>query len=168
MIHLHLTDDQRQKARQYAEQIEDRYRKNDRSIRRGQGHYFAYLAEIAIAERYNWQHVRHYDYDIIGKSSAGKRVTLDVKAKVRSVPPEYHFLASVCKYNASQKCDYYLFASMLHDRELWIIGVVEPHVMKQSSLVFKAGDIDPTDPRGYRFSAPCYCLRYRDLKEFRK
>jgi len=133
------------------------------SIRRGNGNFVGYLAEVILAGRTKLRREQSYDYDLVGN-----KMTYDVKTKQRKVPAQEDYSASIAAYNPNQDCDAYIFASAYNRNDVWTVeylGWMPKEEYFEKATFHKKGDLDPNDftGRGWRFNADCYNLLYRDL-----
>ena len=167
MIHLEIPESIRRKAKTIASDLEKKYSGNSSSIMSGQGHYYAKLGEILIAQHFHWHHADTFDYDILAKDKRdGSEYRVEVKVKKRTVRPRANYLATVAGYNYQQKCDYYMFASTIEDRELYIIGMLPKDEFLFYATYHKKGVTDHESPPGlnWTFRADCFNLPYAFLR----
>ena len=88
------------------------------SITKGQGNIAGLLGEELVL----WflpqsKEKNTYDYDVVYDG-----VKIDVKAKRTTVIPKPYFECSVADFNTKQKCDIYLFARILAEKETYPHG----------------------------------------------
>jgi len=164
MIHLRVSERIRQEAKRIAAPLIAMYAGRGNSIRSGQGHYYAKIGEMMVAEYFKWKHIDTFDSDLEAIFDTGKS-KVEVKVKQRTVIPRAHFFASVAAYNTKQDCDHYLFCSTIGDRELYIVGSYPKGDFLWNSKFYKKGDPDPSAPAGsnWCFRADCYNIAYGDL-----
>ena len=107
------------------------------SMMRGQRDAHASLAEIVVCEYVGGEMVRDYNHDF--RTWWGLKV--DVKSKVRSVPPQPHFDVSILEYTKKQACDFLLFTSVLKDgSKVWIVGGYGKASFLRDARLVKAGE----------------------------
>ena len=133
------------------------------SIRSGEGAIAAYIGEAVAHAMLGGRIADQYDYDIIYGENNTK---IDVKTKVRTVPPQKHYFCSVADYNTTQQCDEYAFVSVLKDYTLaWWLGKISKDSFYKKALFYKKGDLDPFWDTGgkFYFRADCYNLEVSEL-----
>lgn len=102
------------------------------------------------------------DYDfLVGE------VGIDVKTKIRNRLTELYFEASITD-SSHQKCDYYVFVSVVKtDKDSWppvrgdIVGFMSKKEYFEKATYHKKGDYDAGS--GFYFKADCWNLDYKDL-----
>ena len=118
------------------------------------------------------RHCTTHDYRI---SRTGR--TIDVKTKDRTVAPRPYYECSVPLYNHShQRPDYYLFVSLLRDRDTrrlskdirrfthaYILGAITPNRIDEIGTIWNAGSVDPSN--GTTFWTACMNVRVEQLVE---
>lgn len=163
MIILDIPESVKMHARILAAEIIKRYQGNPDSIRDGEGHYHAKIVELLIAMHFDSEPVNTYDYDQIVIAKDGKRYKTENKVKDRNYPPKPHYLASVSDANSTQKCDRYLFASLVKERVCYLMGYYDAEKFRKDSFECKEGEIDPSSTNGWRFKADCRSMPYSQL-----
>lgn len=170
MIEIKVTDEIRKRAKEIAEPLMKQYANNPNSIRKGKGHYFAKIGELAIAEKFGWKHIDtfHADTEAILTNGEGRKV--EIKVKERNVPPRGHYNATVANANTKQACDYYLFASTISDEVVYVLGIMPKKEFLEKAVFRKKGELDPDGPRGqnWRFKADCYNMPYNEMRQIGK
>ena len=103
----------------------------------------------------------------------GRKFTLDVKTKDRTVVPKDYFDNSVPLYNHDhQRPDYYYFVSLLRDKSIdendprrfvkaFILGGMDINTLDRTGKRWEAGETDPSN--GTKFWTACINLRMLDL-----
>jgi len=109
-------------------------------------------------------------YDFIINNN-GKAITIDVKCKMRSVPPRKHFDASIYPYQQNgrffENTDYYAFLSTIQDYSLvWFCGIISKERWKKSKdkKLWNVGDVDETN--GKIFTDATWSMPYGKLTQF--
>lgn len=135
------------------------------SILKGEGRYTGAIGEVIFK-----------DY-IGGLESAGRGVfnfdvmlkngkLCEVKTKKRTVPPKSFYECSVANFNATQQCDYYIFASTLVDfSKVWLLGYLTPQELKDRAVFRKKGDLDPSNNQ--ICSADCWNVKISQLHKIK-
>jgi hypothetical protein len=101
-----------------------------------------------------------YDYDF--KMASEPELTLDVKTKRCSGPPDGHFNATVWAGNIDQKCNIYVFTRLAYEPSRdtrwpgWIVGWLPKRKFLRMAFFGPRGELDPTASNGYRFSDNCW------------
>ena len=132
MIEVLTTAEQRLAAKEQAAQMG-----YAGSMMQGQRDAHASLAEIVACEYVGGEMVRDYNHDF--RTWWGLKV--DVKSKVRSVPPQDHFDVSILEYTKKQACDFLLFTSVLKDgSKVWIVGGYGKASFLRDAKIVKAGE----------------------------
>jgi len=139
-----------------------KYKNNPKSIKQGKGHYFAKVAEIAVAEDLGWKHIDTFHADTEATLANGEGRKIELKVKERGVPAEGGYNASVASANTKQACDYYIFCSMMTDEKVEVISIIPKKDFLDNATFRKNGELDPDGPRGknWRFRADCYNMPY--------
>jgi hypothetical protein len=134
------------------------------SSRKGEGNVVGFLGEIAFARYLGAERCNTYDYDLIW---LGNKV--DVKAKERGYPVKlWRDDASVARYNANQKADFYGFASVLETAprvytKVELIGFYPCNIYKRDAVEWFKGDVDHSN--NWHCTMDCYNLRYDRLEK---
>jgi hypothetical protein len=138
------------------------------SITKGDGNVAGIIGELIALKALNltssnWKSDVSYDYDIIDNDG----LKWDVKTKRRTVQPKPYHNCSVADYNTSQKCDRYLFVSLLNLEEGFVLGWITPKEFYDKSIFYKKGEVDPTSPphKIFKFTADCYNLENKYLNK---
>lgn len=100
----------------------------------------------------------NYECDIIDNEG----VKWDVKTKRRTVKPSRHFNCSVADFNTHQKCDRYLFVSLLNLDEGFVLGWISKTDFYKKATFNKKGESD--GPK-FKFTADCYNLEVKYLNK---
>lgn len=162
MIEIEITEDMVNRASEKANEMGEL--KN--SIRKGKGNLAGFLGEEVFIRAFPGAVSSNtYDYDI-----AYEELKFEIKTKDRTVEPRLTYEASVANYNTRQKADFYVFVSLLREKDTqdykkgYVIGLIEKDQYKKQANYLKAGDIDPSN--GWKVSADCYNLPYSSLTRF--
>jgi hypothetical protein len=137
------------------------------SIRDGDGWKIAMISDLMVQEALGGEIISHEDYNSDWKSNKGKR--FEIKAKERTVKPKPHYNCTVYQFNTLQKCDYYLFTSILKDYSKgYILGYMNKKSFLNQSLSCKKGELDESSPahKPYLYPADCLNLRISELQKF--
>ncbi len=140
------------------------------SITKGDGNLAGFLGEVAVAKHFEGrgipvEHNNTYDYDLtIGK----KRITIDVKTKRCTSKPFPYYECSVANFNATQKCDRYVFARVTA-REVYLLGWITKEDFKEKAVFHKKGETDTNIVGGkpFKFHADCWNIRIDQLISFK-
>ena len=128
------------------------------SITEGRGNIIGFLGEELIKKYLGIQDNNTYEYDLIYKNKK-----LEVKTKARTVEPRPFYNATVSSYNPNQKCDYYIFTSVLKDYSFgWICGFISKHDFFENAVFNKKGDYESNT---FKFRSDCYNIQYDKLKD---
>jgi hypothetical protein len=170
MIEIKVTPELREKAKKLAEPLMKQYANNSKSIRKGQGHYFAKIAELAVAEKMGWKHIDTFHADTEATLENGEGRKIELKVKERTVPPRGNYNATVAAANTKQVCDYYLFCSTIKDDVVYVVSIIPKKEFMDRATFRKKGELDPDGPRGqnWKFRADCYNMPYEDMRQVGK
>lgn len=109
------------------------------SVMHGQSNIYGKMGELISHKVLGGKFVDHRDYDIV----LPRGQTADVKTKGRAVPPQAHFDCSVSDFNTQQRCDVYVFASVLKDLSIgWVLGWYPKDAFYQEAHFYHTGDHD--------------------------
>lgn len=100
-----------------------------------------------------------YDFLVDG------HIRVDVKCKMRTVPPKHFFEASMFEYQEPMKeeVDVYVFLSTIPDMSLvWFCGMCTSLFFHNNAMLWKAGDVDKSN--GKVFDEDTLSLRYSQLE----
>lgn len=102
-----------------------------------------------------------YDFDYKGRK-------VDVKCKIRKVPPSYEFEASFFLYQTSGKFNanmYYFMSTTREYKKVWICGFgSKDHILNHEKMeLWKAGTVDGNN--GMSFKKDTICLKYKYLNQ---
>lgn len=98
---------------------------------------------------------------------------VEIKTKDRTVIPKSHYECSIPLYNHShQRAHYYVFLSLLRDKNesteklkrfkyAYILGFANKELMRKYGVLWKAGDVDPSN--GTRFWTSCVNIKIENL-----
>ena len=126
------------------------------SIRCGEGIFIGFLGEELVKQHLGLTDSNTYDFDLIYKNKK-----LEVKTKERTVQPKSFYNATVAAYNPNQKCDAYVFTSILKNLSVgWICGFIDKAEFYAKATFNRKGD--PETPL-FKFKADCYNLTYDKL-----
>lgn len=161
-IVVHITDEMRNRAEAKSSQMGTLRN----SIRNGQGNVCGFLGEEVVLSAWKdavSNNSFNHDIDLNG-------IRLEVKSKDRTVPPSLHYETSIANYNSTQTADFYVFVSLLRDKQSnqyttgYIVGCIPQTEYKKKATPLKVGDIDPSN--GWKVKASCYNLSHRKLTRF--
>lgn len=162
MISVKTTEEQRLWAKKIAEPLIKKYNNRFNSIRKGQGHYIAKLAERVVCEKLKFKHIDTVDSDTEVQLQNGQGRKIEVKVVERNCAVRSYFNAHVAAYNTKQKCDYYLFCSTEKDKVIHICTIMPKELFLQIAHFAKKGEKD--GPFGLQnsngFPCDCYNLPY--------
>jgi len=138
------------------------------SIRRGSGNLAGCLGEEVVLSA--WQGAatseNTYNHDIRFSDDSGA-ATFEVKTKDRTVPPQLHYDASVADFNTRQSADFYVFTSLLRNKDTgqytkgWVMGIIPKRDYFQTARFLREGEWDPTND--WHCKADCYNQPYKIL-----
>lgn len=133
------------------------------SITEGDGNLAAFVGEICAQQVIGGEIKNTFEFDILGKDG----ITWDVKTKRRTVKPRLAYFCSVADFNTTQRCDRYLFVSLLNFEKAYVLGWTPKEDFYEQAKFYKKGEVDPTSPPGkiFRFTADCYNLETGKLME---
>ena len=153
MIEILTTAEQRIAAKEQAAQMG-----YAGSMMQGQRDAHASLAEIVACEYVGGQMVRDYNHDF--RTWWGLKV--DVKNKVRSVPPQPHYAVNIFTYNKNQDCDFLLFTSTPKDgSRVWIVGGYGKASFLRDAKIVKAGE--KFGPNQIAYKRDNYEMQIKDI-----
>lgn len=110
------------------------------SVTHGQSNIYGKMGELVAHHVVGGAYVDDRDFDIRLTDAR----TADVKSKGRAVPPLPHFDCTVSDFNTQQKCDLYIFTSVLKDLSAgWVLGWYPKQEFYQDATFFREGDHDP-------------------------
>jgi hypothetical protein len=157
MIEVRVTDEMRGAAVNAASRIKHMHN----SITKLDGLPAGYLGEYIVAEHYGAQLWNTQDYDLVFPD--GTKV--DVKTKRRTVVPKLSYEGSVSDFNTSQKCDIYVFVSVMKNLSRgWIMGYYPRDEYYEVATFLRKGSIDPSN--GFRVRADCHNVPYSILRQW--
>ena len=135
MIELDITPEVLKRAQAMADEMGS----INRSILSGKGNLAGFVAEILVSDYYGYKHSNTYDYDLLNDKER-----IDVKTKQRTVPPKGFYTVMVASYQKDkQKCDRYIFTSVLYDMsKLWILGTETKEDFFKKADLWKKGHKD--------------------------
>jgi hypothetical protein len=143
------------------------------SIREGEGNLTGFLGEALVRRAFSSGQTNTYDFDLTFSDDDGA-ATFDVKTKDRTAVPRLNYQASVANFNTRQKADFYCFVSLFRpdddDRTAFtygfVCGIIPKAEYMERAVFRKKGEVDPTDPRGWKIKADCWNLDYGSLYRF--
>lgn len=140
----------------------EQYKNNPKSIKKGEGHYAAKLAEIAVAEHFGWKHIDTVHADTLAMLANGEGRKIELKVKERTVCCRGSYNATVAEANTKQACHYYLFCSMPDEETVEVVSIIPKQEFLEKAVHRKKGELDPDGPRGqnWKFRANCYNMPY--------
>lgn len=97
-----------------------------------------------------------------------RTLRVDVKCKMRSVPPRLDFEASLFAYQKrfSGQIDTYVFMSTIPSlRKVWFCGVDTAHSFHEKAVLWKAGQTDETNRM--KFNEDTLSVKYMYLRRIR-
>lgn len=109
-----------------------------------------------------------YDFIVINRS--GKELRIDVKCKLRKVPPKKCFEASFFAYQSGEHfkdVNFYVFMSTIPSFEkVWLcaLSAKKNCVCNPHGKLWKAGDVDPSN--GMTFREDTWCVGYQYMTQF--
>lgn len=144
------------------------------SITSGSANAAAFLGEMALAYHLGADIVDTYNHDLIVRSG-GKKHTIEVKTKRRTVDPKPHYEVSVAKTSSHQSPDYYAFLSITflkfdgegrgrtyyHPQRIWLCGYYPGEKYWQDAIPMNKGQVDHSN--GFRTHVAMYNLKISDL-----
>lgn len=138
--------------------------KLNNSILEGAGNVTGFLGEAAavVALGPEAKTSNTYNHDVLYK---GKR--LEVKSKKRRDPPEARWDCSVSNYNAKQKCDMYVFVSVLNDySKAYVCGWKGKDDYFKIAEKMTKGKTDSNIVNGtnFKFHCDCFNAKYGQLE----
>jgi hypothetical protein len=162
MIRIPVTPELRAKAMEIAKPLMEQYKNNPKSIRKGEGIYYAKIAELAVSEKFGWKHIDTFHADTEAVLVNNQKRKIEIKAKERTVPPMGNYNATVAAANTKQACDYYLFCSTVRDEEVYVVSIIPKKDFLKNATFRKKSELDPDGPRGqnWKFRADCYNMPY--------
>lgn len=132
------------------------------SVRKGHGRFAGCVGEVAFEKYSNGEKCNTYNFDVCLQN--GK--VCEIKTKERGEKPKSTYEASIFAYNTRQECDYYIFASTLHDySKVWLLGWLTPEEFKKIARFRKEGDVDPSN--GQKCPADCWNVYIFELHELK-
>lgn len=135
IVEVRITEEMRQRAEAGARALG--VLKN--SVTHGQSNIYGKMGELIAHRVVGGDYVDSRDFDI--RLPGGR--TADVKTKGRAVPPQSHFDCSVSDFNTQQKCDVYVFASVLKDLSMgWVLGWYPKEDFYKDAHFYRQGDHD--------------------------
>jgi len=136
-----INDDMYYEAKSRAEEIPSDIRN---SILEGEGRLTGTIGEVAVQQYLGGvknPSSKPWHFDILLDGSL-----IEVKTKRRTVEPRSHYDCSVCAANHKQKCDYYVFTSVLDDMsKVWILGYLSREEFHKAAIFRKEGEHDPSN-----------------------
>lgn len=131
-----ITIEMLEEAKIIADKIPDNL---NNSIRHGDGRLAGAVGEVAFAKYINGISKNTYQHDVVLSNG----IQCEVKTKEREKMPLSKYEASVSDANYTQKCDYYVFTSTLHDySKVWIVGYLSPQEYKKIAWKRLKGELD--------------------------
>jgi len=165
IIEVDITPEMITQANVHSEEVAS-IKSNDRhSLRKGEGTLIGSIGELAIKQVYPyWNHSNTFDYDFEYDG-----IKIDIKTKDRTVPPRLNYEASISNYNITQKCDVYMFVSVLRNKsknnlfeKAYIMGLYMKEDYMRDATFLKKGSIDPSN--NWKVGCDCYNLEYSRLE----
>lgn len=158
MIKIEVTPEMREKAKEKA--LEMGVLRN--SIMKGERNEVGFLGEEVVLKYLRRKGCNTKDYDLLFK---GKHY--DVKTKLRKDDPKPEWDCSIAAYNTVQKCDGYIFVSLVKDQNYaWILGYMPKEEYFSRATYWPKDKYDPSN--GYKVRASCYNLKIKDLKDIQE
>lgn len=144
------------------------------SITSGSANAAAFLGEMALAYHLGADIVDTYNHDLT-IISGGKKYTIEVKTKRRTVDPKPYYEVSVAKTSAHQSPDYYAFLSITfsevegqgkekiyyHPQRIWLCGYYPGKKYWEDAVPMATGQIDHSN--GFKTHVPMYNLKISQL-----
>lgn len=168
-IEVDITSEMIDIAKNHCYEVAEKKQYDKHSIRRGSGTLVGSLGEVIVHSVFpEWEWSNTFDYDFLLEG-----YKIDIKSKDRTVPPKPHYEASISNYNPNQDCDFYIFISILRNKNTncynkgYIIGGYSKANYYEDCRFIKKGEIDPDN--GWKAKCDCYNMPYsmlNSLKEF--
>jgi len=161
-VEVSVTNEMLENAKVRADKIPSNIKN---SIRKGEGRLCGAIGEMALikisgGEESIGRSVYQYDVNIRG-------MLCEVKTKERNDIPKSHYNCTVANVNATQKCDYYIFASTNRDySKVWILGFLPREEFIQKSRFMKKGEYDSEND--YTCHEDCWNVRIDELRNIRE
>jgi len=156
---VEITPEMLQEAKERAKEIPSDLKN---SILKGDGNLTSCVGQMAFEKLSGAEQSNTYHWD-----SKLKDKLCEVKSKLRTVPPKGDYDCSVTNANTKQKCDFYVFVSVLKDfTKAWVLGYRTPKEYFEDAIFLNKGDLDPSN--GYICKATCWNLKVRDLKDIKE
>jgi hypothetical protein len=156
MIELNITKEMIESCKEKANEIG----KLKNSITRGEGNLSGILGEYIVHQNLPnslWKNT--YDYDLIDD---GKKI--DVKTKRSKYKPLDFYDVAIAETSLHQKCDEYVFVTILNDMsKAWIVGRMDHEEYFERARYMKKGQVDPSN--NFTVKANCYNLQIKELEE---
>ena len=140
------------------------------SFTKGQSNRWGFLGEELVSVWVDGKITNDYQYDVL--TPLGTKLEVKTKKTTRLKPPLPHYESSVCDFNATQKCDAYVFVRVCtmfeqtnnpEHMKAWICGWVSKKEFQHRAKMFKKGDLD--ERNNYRVHADCWNIAIGDLHE---
>lgn len=135
------------------------------SILKGKGRITGALGEIAFIKFSGGRESRNrevYNFDVVTDTGL-----YEIKTKLRSGCPKEYYECSVANFNSSQECDYYVFASTIHNySKVWLLGYLSKEDFKKKRIFRKKGEYDPDN--GQTCTADCWNVKINQLNNIRE
>lgn len=138
------------------------------SITGGEGNIAGYIGEEMVRRFINGRVKDTYDHDLHKNG-----VTLDVKTKRCTSPPQPYYDCSIAEFNMTQDCEYYVFVRIEWHKDKpkiwkrgWIVGYIDKDEYFDRARFLKKGQEDGDN--GFIVRANCYNLQIKELHEVTK
>jgi hypothetical protein len=117
------------------------------SVEKGKGNLIGFLAEEVVSLYLNVPILDTRDYDMIYNN-----VKIDVKAQGCTARPEQNYEVTVYNWNTRQECDIYVFVRVekYQKNKAWIVGWQGKEQYFTNAVLYKKGDVDPSNNYVYR------------------
>ena len=153
MIELRITPQQIERAKINRKNLPEN---SNNSIRAGDGTIIGCLGEVVLADYLGVPLCNTYDYDLIYKDQK-----VEIKTKDRTVPPAPFYNCTVSAANATQKCDFYFFMSLLKDMSKgWLVGYLSRNEFFDKAFYLAEGERD----YGKELPAACYNVQIANTR----
>jgi hypothetical protein len=130
------------------------------SITNGAGNVAGYLGQMLVTLLLKGSDVDTFNYDVVKNN-----IRYEVKTKRCTSQPLDYYNCSITNFNASQKCDYYVFVRILEDySKAWILGKKKVTEFFSESTFNKKGELDPSSNLKWKFRADGYNLEIKKLE----
>jgi hypothetical protein len=146
--------------------LKERYRRNPKSITKGQRIPLEKAVIKTVCESMGWELADTFNNDAVWTLPNGQKRKVEIKVVMRNVGVRGDYNAHVAAYNTSQDCDYLCFVSAKKEEEVEICGLISRADFFDNAVKAKKGDKD--GPAGLQnsggFPCDCYNMPYNHPK----